>query len=62
MVKKTVVPEIVAYLKLDGEEVPDYRCPECGYGVTDDYIACPHCMSKLDWDNVKISSEEFRVI
>lgn len=62
MVKiKTVVPEIVAYLDYEGEKVPDYRCPECGFGVAEDYIGCPHCMSKLDWENVKKPDEgEFR--
>lgn len=63
MVKiKTVVPEIVAYfVDTESEEkVPDYRCPECGFGVAEDYICCPHCMSKLDWENVKKPFEEFR--
>ena len=57
---KVVVPEIVAYL---GQgiinEVPEYRCPECGFGVADDYSVCPYCSSELDWKHVKRPSKEF---
>lgn len=50
---KVVVPEIVAYMQFsDGEKVPDYRCPHCGFGVEDDYVTCPHCGSELDWKHV----------
>lgn len=60
---KVVVPEIVAYIGpgpgIENME-PDYRCPECGFGVADDYVACPHCAAELDWNNVRKPSESFR--
>lgn len=60
---KVVIPEIVAYLG-QGPEIdnmyPDYRCPECGFGVADDYVACPHCGSELNWEKVRKPSKEFR--
>ena len=50
---KVVAPEIVAYTKYgNGEKVPDYRCPVCGFGVAEDYICCPHCSAELNWNNV----------
>ncbi len=57
---KVVVPEIVAYYSPGTEEMmPDYRCPECGFGVADDYTHCPHCGSELDWMRVKRPSKKF---
>lgn len=60
---KVVIPEIVAYMgpgpDIDNME-PDYRCPECGVGVADDYVSCPHCGSELDWRHVRMLTERFR--
>ncbi|WP_416390645.1 zinc-ribbon domain-containing protein [[Clostridium] symbiosum] len=39
---------------------PDYRCPECGFGVADDYMFCPHCGVELDWRHVRMLTERFR--
>lgn len=51
---KVVIPEIVAYMTCDfGEPIPDYRCPECGFGVADDYTYCPNCGSEMDWKTEK---------
>lgn len=49
-----VVPKIIAYIPygLCGV-IPDWRCPSCGYGVADDYVACPHCGSWLDWSQAE---------
>lgn len=57
-----VVPEIIAYLQMgEGERVPDYRCPNCGYGLADDYVSCPHCSAVLDWESVEgLNEESFR--
>lgn len=62
VIEKVVVPEIVAYFGNTSEPenmLPDYRCPKCGYGVADNYVACPHCASMLDWEHVKKPSEKF---
>ena len=60
---KVVIPEMVAYMgpgpDIDNME-PDYRCPECGFGVADDYVSCPHCGSELDWRHVRMLTERFR--
>lgn len=54
-----VVPEIVAYLRMgDKESIPDYRCPNCGYGIAEDYVSCPHCGGVLDWESVEELAEE----
>lgn len=39
---------------------PDYQCPECGFGVADDYMFCPHCGVELDWRHVGMLTERFR--
>lgn len=60
---KVVAPEIVAYFGPGpemGNMEPDYRCTECGYGVADDYISCPHCAAELDWKNVQKPTKKFR--
>lgn len=54
-VVKVVVPKIIAYFP-DGpysELIPDWRCPNCGYGVADNYVACPHCGSWFDWSRAE---------
>ena len=48
---KVVIPEIVAYMGSDPDinnMEPDYQCPECGFGVADDYVYCPHCGAELE--------------
>ena len=55
--KKKVKPELVAVLRIKGEEYPDYRC-ECGYGLAEDYIYCPYCGTELNWNNVHKWDEE----
>lgn len=57
---KVVSPELVAYLTYEGEKLPDYRCPICGYGVADDYVCCPHCGTELEWRMKTKKSKEFR--
>ena len=57
---KGVVPEIVAYFGNSKETMqPEYRCSECGFGVSDNYICCPYCGSELVWDKVKKPSQRF---
>ena len=60
---KVVIPEIVAYMGSDPDinnMEPDYQCPECGFGVADDYVYCPHCGAELDWGHVRMLTERFR--
>lgn len=57
-----VVPELVAYMSFGDEKVPDYRCPVCGFGVAEEYVCCPHCMSELNWFGKDKKSEEFKKI
>lgn len=61
-VVKVVVPKIIAYFPVgpDSELVSDWRCPNCGYGVADDYVACPHCGSWFDWSRAGKSSKAFK--
>lgn len=57
-----VIPEIVAYMGPDPDinnMEPDYQCPECGFGVADDYMFCPHCGVELDWRHVGMLTERF---
>lgn len=58
---KVTVPEIVAYFSddPDSELIPDWQCSNCGYGVADDYVACPHCGSWLDWSRAEKPSKQF---
>ena len=60
---KVVIPKIVAYMgpgpDIDNME-PDYQCPECGFGVADDYMFCPRCGVELDWRHVGMLTERFR--
>ena len=57
---KVVIPEIVAYLGSSPDNMePDYRCPECGYGVSEEYVCCPYCGNDLDWEKVKEPTENF---
>lgn len=58
---KVTVPEIVAYFPdgPDSELIPDWQCSNCGYGVADDYVACPHCGSWLDWSRAEKPSKQF---
>lgn len=59
---KVVIPEIVAYMGSDPDinnMEPDYQCPECGFGVADDYMFCPHCGAELDWRHARTPSERF---
>ena len=60
---KVVIPKIVAYMRpgpdIDNME-PDYQCPECGFGVADDYVYCPYCGAELDWRRVRMLTEKFR--
>ena len=59
---KVVVLKIIAYISdsLGSELIPDWRCPNCGYGVADDYVACPHCGSELDWSRARKPSKAFK--
>lgn len=64
-VVKTVIPEVVAYFEDRsrlGNMLPDYRCPECGFGIADDYICCPCCAAELDWKSVQTSPAEFKTV
>lgn len=59
---KVVDPEIVAYFlsRTDTDNTEyEYRCPECGFGVAEDYVVCPHCGSELNWKQVKSPSQKF---
>lgn len=57
-----VIPELVSYLIHGNEKIPDYRCPECGYGVADDYVCCPHCGVWLNWKKEDEDSHAFRML
>lgn len=57
---KVVIPEIVAFFGNTLETAErDYRCTECGFGVADDYVCCPHCGAELVWSKVKKPSQKF---
>lgn len=57
---KVVVPEIIGYFGNSRETMePDYRCPECGMGVGDNYVCCPYCGSELAWGKTKKPSQGF---
>lgn len=58
---KVVVPEIVAYIGSDVSDMaPDYRCPECGSGISNDYLYCPYCSVELNWEKVRKPSARFQ--
>lgn len=42
-------PEHVGYFTVNGESVPDFRCPnkKCGIGIDDSMNYCPACGQKL---------------
>ena len=40
-------PEHFGYVRIGNECLPEYKCPECGFGVHDDWMWCPHCGQKL---------------
>ena len=57
------VPKIVAYFYegFDNENFePDWECPNCGFGVAEDYVTCPHCGSELDWSRARKPSKAFK--
>lgn len=57
------VPEIVSYFSegSDNENFePDWECPNCGFGVAEDYVTCPHCGSELDWSRARNPSKAFK--
>lgn len=58
---KVVNPEIVAAIcsKLN-ETVYDYRCPVCGFGVSQGDNYCSGCGSELDWTKLNKPSKEFK--
>lgn len=57
---KVVVPELVAYFTHSEESTSDYRCPECGFGLAEEYSYCPYCGSELDWKKKNKVSREFK--
>lgn len=57
---KVVIPELVAYLIHGKEKLPEYRCPECGAGVSEEYICCPYCGVGFDWNRKDEKSAEFQ--
>lgn len=42
-------PEHIGYVRFGEHMEPDYRCPaeDSGFGVSDDWICCPHCGQRL---------------
>lgn len=57
---KVVIPDLVAYIRHGNEKLPDYRCPECGYGIGEDYTYCPYCGVKFNWEKMNKPSKEFK--
>ena len=53
-------PNVELRLHVSEQMEPDYQCPECGFGVADDYVYCPHCGAELDWRHVRMLTERFR--
>lgn len=39
--------EYVGYILYHGERFNEWRCPKCGFGVSEDYICCPYCGQKI---------------
>lgn len=57
------VPKIVAYFSEGSNNEnfePDWECPNCGFGVAEDYVTCPHCGSELDWSRAIKPSKTFK--
>ena len=61
---KVVSPEIVASVKYAGidEVFMEYRCPECGFHVAEDYMFCPYCGSMFDFSHMDAKSRLFEFI
>ena len=51
-------PEIVAFISIGDEKLPDYRCPICGFGVAEEYAFCPYCGTELDWTKLDKKSKK----
>ncbi len=44
--------EFVGYTELRGERSNEWRCPNCGFGVSEDYTHCPYCGQKIKFNEV----------
>lgn len=57
---KVVHPELVGGITIRGEEVLEWRCPECGYGIAEEWVSCPYCGVELDNSKMDKKSREFK--
>lgn len=39
--------EFIGYVIFDDERFKEWRCPNCGFGVSEDYVCCPCCGQKI---------------
>lgn len=56
---KKVAPELVSYLCIRGETLPEYRCV-CGFAANVDHTYCPYCGSEFNWSKMDKKSKDFQ--
>lgn len=44
--------EFVGYTIFNGEKFTEWRCPNCGLGVSEDYVCCPYCGQKIKFGKI----------
>ena len=42
--------EFVGFLRIGNETITEYRCPDCGFGLPDDYSYCPYCGTSVKFE------------
>ncbi len=44
--------EFVGYTIFHDERFSEWRCPNCGLGVSEDYVCCPYCGQKIKFGKI----------
>lgn len=44
--------KFVGYTIFHGEKFAEWRCPSCGFGVSEDYVCCPYCGRKIKFGKI----------
>ena len=44
--------EFIGYTIFHGEKFTEWRCPNCGFGVSEDYVCCPYCGQKIKFGKI----------
>lgn len=55
--------ECVAIEYHNGERLFDWRCPnpKCRHGVAEDYICCPYCGQRLEFDRKSVKIDSYKI-